>query len=218
MGSRPEVIQRTLLQNPRFQNALPDSVIYNTLELATAWVDGYADLFLFQRVSPSEETCAEMRDNFHLAEPPTGTRNVFAPHFSSSATRRGTHSTGPPGLFGAIGSGPPSPTSSHGASSLSPSYPSSGSINDDGYARQDSLSDSGEEPMEPSIHPSDDESWDYIRGELDRVYQRRYRLNGQSDSDEGTSCGNLERNEADGSGSRFNLHALPWNTLAADPM
>src|SRR5271170_3616636 len=48
MSHRPEVIQRTLFQNPRFQNTLPDSIIYNPLELATAWVDGYADLFLFQ--------------------------------------------------------------------------------------------------------------------------------------------------------------------------
>jgi hypothetical protein len=63
MSGRPEVIQRTLLQNPRSQNALPDRVIYNTLELATARVDGFADLFLFQRVSPSRETYGEIREN-----------------------------------------------------------------------------------------------------------------------------------------------------------
>ena len=172
MSRRPEVIQRTLLQNPGFQNTLPDSVIYNTLELATAWVDGYADLFLFQRVSPSGETYGEIRDNFKLGGWPTGTSSVFPPQFSTSAARLGMSSSATPVMFGAIGTRLPAPTSSQETSSSSASYPSSGSTNRNGYARQDSLSDLYEEPMEPPIHPSEDDSWDYIHSELDSISTR----------------------------------------------
>src|SRR5271170_3310233 len=153
MGRRPEVIQQTLLQNPRFQNALPDSVIYNTLELTTAWVDGYADLFLFERVSPSAETYAEIPDNLKLGGLHTGTSNVLSPDSSATATLMGMPSTRPSGLFGAVGSSPHVPASSQGASSSSLSSPSSGSTNRHRYARQDPLSDLCEEPMETRIQP-----------------------------------------------------------------
>ena len=217
MSRRPDVIQHTLLQNPGFQNTLPDSVICNTLELATAWIDGYADLFLFQRVSPSGKTYGEIRDNFKLGGWPTGTSSVFPPQFSTSAVRLGMSSSATPGMFGAMGARPPAPTSSQEASSSSASYPSSGSTNLDGYAGQASLSDLYGEPMQPPIHPSEDESWDYIHCELDRVYQLDSMLNGQSDSEEDTPSDQHETGEAD-SGSGLHPHALPWSRVAADPM
>lgn len=213
MARRPDVIQRTLLQNPMFQNSLPDTVIYNTLELATAWVEGYADLFLFQRVSPSGQTYGEIRDGFNLGRSSTSS-GVSAQPLSSSFGCPGPRSSGAAGFFGAIGTRRPLPTS-QGVSSSSPSYPSSGYGNRYLTASPDSFSNQYEQLH---VHPSEGESWDDIQDELDRVYEICSRLNGQSDSDDGTPTENHEIYESDDSGVNNEPPVLPWRRMDEHPL
>jgi len=179
------------MKNPMFQNALPDTVIYNTLELASAWVDGYTDLFLFQRVSPSGQTYGEIRDSFSLTDSSASTSSVSPQRFSSSFGCPGIRSSGASGFFGAIGTSPPVPAS-QSASSSSPFYPSSGPTNRYLTASPDWFSDHYEQRMLPQVRPSEDESWDDIRDELDRVlFELCSRLNGQSDRDDDTGSQNM---------------------------
>lgn len=213
MARRPEVIQHTLLQNPMFQNSLPDTVIYNTLELATAWVEGYADLFLFQRVSPSRQTYGEIRDGFNLEGSSTSS-SVSAQPLSSSFGCPGIRSSGAAGFFGAIRTRPQLPTSSQGISSASPSYPSSGYTNRYLTASPESLSVQYEQLH---LHPSEGESWDDIHDELDRVYELCSRLNGQSDSDDDIPTDSHEISESDDSGFNKERLVLPWRRTDEHP-
>jgi len=219
MGRTPEVVQSTLLRNPMFQNALPDTVIYNTLELATSWVDRYADLFSFQHISPSGQTYGEIRDRFNLGGQSAAiTTSVCPPSFSSSFGQPGKISSGAYGDFGAIGTQPPAPTSSRGTHSSSPFYPSSILANRILCASPDTLSDISEQTTNPTFHlPKPSQTWDDIRAEMDRVFELSSRLNGQSESEDDTPSEDQEISDSD-DGVEMRRPILPWSRMDAYPL